>query len=105
MTVKEFKAEIAFLDSGEGGRTQPFQSGYSSLMRFEGAPDLFGFVMTVPAAVAPGQTTEILAEVWAGEHLPDMAPGCVVEVLEGPSRVVGRGTLLTAPRVTFADAD
>jgi elongation factor Tu len=96
MTSKLFSARLTLLEASEGGRSSPVGSGYRSVCRFDGATDLYGVELAIPADLAPGETGDVEARVWAGESLPDLQVGHGIEVLEG-HKVVARGALTSVP--------
>jgi len=96
MTHMLLSVRFTLLSTSEDGRSGPMGSGYRSLIRFDGAPALFGVELTMPGDLAPGETGDVEAKVWAGEFLPDVRAGHPVELLEG-HKVVARGALTSAP--------
>jgi translation elongation factor EF-Tu-like GTPase len=96
MTRHRIRATLQLLRSEEGGRSGPIQSGYRSLVRFEGAEVEFGFELELDEPpLAPGAEGGGLLSLWAVDELPILVSGSRFEVREG-TRVVGRGTIDTS---------
>lgn len=98
MTRRTVGARVRLLPTSEGGRSGPLQSGYRSLLRFEGRDVDFGFELELDAAVgpsglSPGASGTGRISFWAVAELPSLFDGQRFEVREG-TRVVGTGTII-----------
>lgn len=87
------RATLELLPSERGGRSGAIESGYRSLVRFEGSDADFGFELTLEAPLAPGASDSGLLSFWAVDDLPELAVGQRFELREG-ARVVGHGEIL-----------
>ena len=94
MTRRVITADLRLLQTNEGGRSSPIESGYRSLARFEGTETDFGFELELDAdRLAPGESGTGRLSFWAVDELPELATGQSFELREG-SRVVGHGAVL-----------
>lgn len=98
MSRRTIAALVQMRPTNEEGRTGPIQSGYRSLLRFEGSDSDFGFEVELDSAVgvsglAPGAAGTVRITFWAAERLPAVFAGKRFELREG-ARVVGSGTVL-----------
>ncbi len=98
MSRRTIAARVELRPTSEEGRTGPIQSGYRSLLRFEGSDSDFGFEIELDSAIgvsglAPGVSGTVRITFWAAERLPDLFDGQRFELREG-LRVVGSGTVL-----------
>lgn len=81
------------LSTGEGGRRLAIQSGYRSLIRFDGSNVDFGVELELDELpLAPGASGAALLSLWAADEPPEVAAGQRFELREG-TRVVGHGTI------------
>jgi hypothetical protein len=58
----------------------------------------------MPVPIGPAGTGDVSARIWAGDLLPDLAPGDAVELYEGP-HLVAKGQVLTPPTRDISEAD
>lgn len=93
MTRRLVRATLELLPTERGGRTLPLESGYRSLVRFEGTDVDFGFELELDRTpLDPGTEGNGLLSLWAVDELPELASGQRFELREG-TRVVGNGTI------------
>lgn len=96
MTPSAVRAKLHLLDTEEGGRSAPIESGYRSLVRFSGANVDFGSELELESDVlAPGEAGACRLMFWAVDALPALSAGQRFELREG-ARVVGHGEILAA---------
>lgn len=94
MSHRHFHADVTLHSAEQGGRSGPLESGYRSLLRFEGVEENFGAELSPDSGnLWPGTSGRAHISVWAGDLLPPMHPGATFEVREG-GRVVGQGTIV-----------
>ncbi len=93
MTRRLMRATVALVPTDQGGRATAIESGYRSLIRFDGTRGYFGFELTLDGPfLAPGARGGALLAFWAVDDLPKLSAGRGFELLEG-RRVVGHGTI------------
>ena len=93
MTRRLMRATIDLLSAEQGGRTGPIESGYRSLIRFDGSELDFGVELALDASpLPPGASGSALLSFWAVDELPNFGVGQRFQLREGTS-IVGRGTV------------
>jgi translation elongation factor EF-Tu-like GTPase len=93
MTRRLMRATVDLLSKDQGGRTGAIESGYRSLIRFDGTDVDFGSELELdPSPLAPGTRGVALLSFWAVDELPELAAGQRFDLLEG-TRIVGHGTI------------
>ncbi len=87
------RGTVGLVATDEGGRVRAIQSGYRSLIRFDGSDIDFGAELEIDEPpLAPGASCTVLLSFWAVDELPELAAGQRFELREG-TRVVGHGTV------------
>jgi len=93
MTRRVITANLRLLSTDAGGRCSPVETGYRSLVRFQGTDKVFGFELDLDSdQLFQGRQSTARLSFWAIEDLPDLFAGQAFELLEG-TRVVGHGTI------------
>ena len=104
MSRRTIAARVKLRSTSEEGRTGSIQSGYRSLLRFEGSTSDFGFEVELGSVfgvsgLAPGTSGTVRITFWAAQELPALFDGQRFELREG-ARVVGGGTVINPAPVS-----
>jgi elongation factor Tu len=96
-TRRTIAATVHLLSTSDGGRKTPLQTGYRSLIRFEGSQADLGFELELdpklnPSGIAPGEMGAAQLSFWALESVLAVKRGDNFEIREG-TRVVGHGSV------------
>ena len=88
------RAKIELLSSRDGGRSQPLVGSFRPNHRFDRPYFVIGQVEQAEgSALHPGETAELTVD-FIPEGLPELQPGVRWVLYDGPSKLIGYGTVL-----------
>lgn len=94
MSRRTVIAMLELLASDAGGRASAIESGYRSLVRFDGGDADFGVEISIESGcLQPGARADARLSFWAGDELGELNRGRRFELREG-ARIVGVGEIL-----------